>query len=223
VRINPSVVCEQVGDDVVVLDSKNSAVVTLTGDCAVVVRRLLAAEAVSDTEPGVEELFAQGVLVSESSKGLSRRSLVMSGVAVGAGGVLALSLPAAANASSASLLTPEFAVSNNPGDGSYWGDVANEFFAIVIAEDDFTNDDRFPEGFILEWSFAESFDEFYEFTFIAVDSKYEWENPNPDPGPNQLTVPAPNVDGSNNLSIWVRVRFESEESPIVPIVLPRLP
>ena len=41
-KISPSVVCEPVGDDVIVLDSENSAVVTLTGDSAVLVTRLLA-------------------------------------------------------------------------------------------------------------------------------------------------------------------------------------
>jgi len=111
-KINPSVVCELVGDDVVVLDSENSAVVTLTGDSAGVVRRILAGEKVSEGVPGVTELLASRVLVSESPSGLSRRSLVMSGAAVGVGGVLALSLPAAAGASSTisgpTLPAPEF-------------------------------------------------------------------------------------------------------------------
>lgn len=105
-KINPSVVCEQVGDDVVVLDSENSAVLTLTGDSAAVVRRLLAGETVSDTEPGLQELLAQGVLVVESSKGPSRRGLLVAGASLAAGSVVALSLPNAAMAASAGLPAP---------------------------------------------------------------------------------------------------------------------
>jgi hypothetical protein len=123
-KINPSVVCEQVGDDVVVLDSENSAVVTLTGDNAKIVRLVLAGENLSETEPGVAELLAQGVLVSESSSGLSRRSLVMSGAAVGVGGVVALSLPAAANASSVpsgqTLEAPRFPTGSEDWDANRW-------------------------------------------------------------------------------------------------------
>jgi hypothetical protein len=215
VKINPSVLCEQVGDDIVVLDPENSAVVTLTGDRAVVVRRLLADEAVSDTEPGVEELFAQGVLVSESSKVFSRRSLVMSGVAVGAGGVLALSLPAAANASSPAVLTPIFAVSLDPDDGSYWdGSSGNEtVYRITIAKDDFVNAGDFPDGFILEWSFSESFDDPREFETQA--SRYRW-----DFGNDNLPILPGSLDGSDNLTIWVRVRSGSVLSPAVSILLP---
>jgi len=106
VKINPSVVCEQVGDDVVVLDSENSAVLTLTGDSAAVVRRLLAGETISDTEPGLQELLAQGVLVVESSKGPSRRGLLLAGASVAVGTVVALSLPSAAMAASAGLPAP---------------------------------------------------------------------------------------------------------------------
>jgi hypothetical protein len=218
VKINPSVVCEQVGDDVVVLDSENSAVLTLTGDSAAVVRRLLAGETVSDTEPGLQELLAQGVLVSESSKGLSRRSLVMSGMAVGAGGVLALSLPAAANASSSSLLTPIFAVSLDPDDGSYWEstneDTVVEF--IKIEKVDFVNDDRFPDGFTLEWSFFSSFADPEEFeTRGDPINRYVWDREG-----SGLTIPAGSLDVDDNLPIFVRVRFGSLLSPVVQIVIP---
>jgi len=214
VKINPSVVCEQVGDDVLVLDSVNSAVVTLTGDSAVLVTRLLAGETVLDTEPGVDKLLVQGVLVSESSKGLSRRSLVMSGVAVGAGGALALSLPAAANASSASLLTPEFSI---PGDQprAATNVRANPdlVLVIVIPEDEFMNAGSFPDGFILEWSFSQSFDEVYVFDFVDGDGIYRWQDVQ-----NGVTIPPERVDG-RDLTIFVRVRSGNRLSPVVEIVL----
>jgi len=114
-KINPSVVCELVGDDVVVLDSGNSAVVTLTGDSAGVVKRLLAGETVSHTEPGADELVAQGIIVSTSPNGLSRRSLVTTGAAVGAGGIFAMTLPSAANSSSpAGVTDPEVTEPEEP-------------------------------------------------------------------------------------------------------------
>jgi len=231
VKINPSVVCELVGDDAVVLDPENSAVVTLTGDSAVVVRRLLAGDTVSDTEPGVDKLLRQGIVLAASSNGLSRRSLVATGAAVGAGGIFALSLPAAANSSSPggvtelpppsepSLLRPEFTVSLDSEDGSYWESTANDTIVelIRIDKNDFRNDDKFPDGFILEWSFFSSFTDPEEFVPRGEPiDEYVWDREE-----NGLTIPGGILDGSLNLTIWVRVRSGTQLSPAVSILLPK--
>jgi len=170
-KINSSVVCELVGDDVVVLDSENSAVVTLTGDSAKAVKRVLAGEKVSHTEPGVDELLSQGIILSTSPNGLSRRSLVTTGVAVGAGGIFALSLPAAANSSSPAQVTEPEVIEPEKLD-------APQFIALTQTWD---RDDWYRAAYIdsgeayLDTKFIENFDEnlTYEFRFAdAADETF---------------------------------------------------
>ena len=99
-KIKPSIVCEEVGDDVVVLDSQSQSVVSVSGVGGSVIKRMLAGEPVGKDEPGVSELVDQGILVTEESNTVSRRTLMVSGAAMGAGGIVALSLPGVAMASS---------------------------------------------------------------------------------------------------------------------------
>ncbi len=213
-KINPSVVCELVGDDVVVLDSGNSAVVTLTGDSAKVVKRLLAGESVSATEPGVDELLSQGIILSTSPNGLSRRSLVTTGAAAGAGGIFAMTLPAAANSSSTTQVTepevtepepldaPQFraldADLDDWGPPEQWG--FNEW-------EDVTNWDsseayirvkyiaNFDQTLDYEFRFSDSEDTFFPLTYVEgpinPDFKallFSWD---PDPRPDGFTGNSP--------------------------------
>jgi len=178
-KTNPNVVCEQVGNDVLVLDPENLAVVTLTGDSAGVVKRLLAGDNVSDTEPGVDELLSQGIIVSTSLNGLSRRSLLTTGAAVGAGGIFALSLPAAANSSSTAEVTgpekldaPQFRALHGdldewgpPGDWDYdeWLKVTEYGGNFVEIQVQYIA--NFDESLIYEFSVPGSEDTFYVLEF----------------------------------------------------------
>ena len=224
-KINPSVVCELVGDDVVVLDSENSAVVTLTGDGAGVVRRVLAGDKVSESDSGVDELLAQGVLVSESPNGLSRRSLVMSGAAVGFGGALALSLPAAASASSSpGLLTPIFTtiagrtyisdeVDGNArsGTGVTNSGRLNQFAAFEFEAVRFDNRGEFPPGTVLQWSFSSSGGQFRDYTEAA--GTYSWNNNNV-----YLDIPEANlIIGQNFLKVFIRATADGLFSDAVEV------
>jgi hypothetical protein len=231
-KINPSLVCELVGDDVVFLDPEKSAVVTLTGDSAVVVRRLLAGDTVSDTEPGVDKLLSQRIVIAPSSSGLSRRSLVATGAAVGAGGIFALSLPAAANSSSPgepiepspqlSLPAPEFELS----DSTYWygysdqGDDFVEYIQIVKVDLKNQSDYDSLEEYTLEWGFfEESPDEGWE-EFDDEATRWVWDEDRGRVGSSPLLSPKDNWDdGNRELTIWVRVRSGSQLSPAVELVL----
>lgn len=85
--------CEEIGDDVVVLDGESQSVLTVSGVGAAVFKRMLAGELVREDELGVAELVAQGIIVAEVASTVSRRTLIVSGAAMGAGGIVALSLP----------------------------------------------------------------------------------------------------------------------------------
>jgi hypothetical protein len=224
-KINPNVVCELVGDDVVVLDPENLAVVTLAGDSAGVVRRVLAGEKVSEGDSGVDELLAQGVLVSESSIGLSRRSLVMSGAAVGVGGAFALSLPAAASASSSpGLLTPVFTtmagktyisdkVDGNAqsGPGVTNSGSLNQFAGFEFEAVRFDNRGEFPAGTVLQWSFSSSGGQFRDFT--EASGKYSWDN-----GGVNLDIPEANlIIGQNFLKVFIRAAADGLLSDAVEV------
>ena len=221
-KINPSVVCELVGDDVVVLDSENSAVVTLTGDSAGVVRRVLAGGKVSEGVPGVTELLSSGVLVSESSSGLSRRSLVMSGAAVGVGGVLALSLPAAASASSSpGLLTPVFTTMagqtyiSDQVDGNATGLGGTTIGQLSFFRFDavrFDNRADFPLETILQWSFSPSGGQFRDYT--EANERYSWDN-----GGVNLDIPEANVnpDKRDHFTVFIRAAADGLFSDAVEV------
>jgi len=224
-KINPNVVCEQVGNDVLVLDSENSAVVTLTGDSAAVVRRLLTGESVSESDSGVDELLTEGVLVSESSSGVSRRSLVMSGAAVGVGGVLALSLPAAASAaSSPGLLTPVFTTMagqtyiSDEVDGNSQPDLGGtnpgrlyQFAGFEFEAVRFDNRGEFPAGTVLQWSFSSSGGQFRDFTEDA--GTYSWDN-----GGVNLDIPEANlIIGQNFLKVFIRAAADGLLSDAVEV------
>ena len=109
VRLAPDVICELVGDQVVVLIPARSEVISLSGAQAEIVRRLQEGQTLSGSDDAhVRELIAAGVAVTD----MSRRSLLVgSGLAVGAG-MTAMSLPAVAVSSSASI----FPVSEGGGD-----------------------------------------------------------------------------------------------------------
>lgn len=161
-KINPSLVCERVGDDVVVLDSEHSTVVTLTGDRANVVAQLLMGTSVHRSMPGVAELVKQGVLLDEEGN-LSRRTLVTTGAVIGAGGVVAMSLPATANASSQT-------ITELTADGSYEFKNLNEgqnyTFWVELSElpDDFPD----PDSGVLT---VDSREGAYQ---PSVSTRYEW-------------------------------------------------
>ena len=99
-KINPAFLFERVGNQVVVLDSKTQTVIAVSDDSARVLSDLRNGVEVSSDAPGMAELIDQGIVLPASTSQLSRRSLVVAGGAVGAGSVLALGLPAAADASS---------------------------------------------------------------------------------------------------------------------------
>lgn len=216
-KVNPNIVCEQVGDEIVVLDSGSSSVVSITGHNATVVKRMLAGELVGEDEPGVSELRAQGILIDETSGGLSRRSLMMGGVAIGAGGVLALSLPSAAHASSVSLLpapvfTPD-GVNNYVGD-SDWSTSDNPIVLkknVRINQARFTNENDFVDfaPISLQWSFSPN-DGFNQ-EFSLTGTNYIWTNPQV---PDQPEVPPANIVG-NRLKLFLRVRSGTLVSPSV--------
>jgi hypothetical protein len=98
IALAPDVEIENVGGDYVALVRSRSEVLTLTGDTAHILRAVLASEPVDKSDPTVSDLVARGVLQRPTL--VSRRSLVKVGL-VGAGaGVVALSMPSVAVASS---------------------------------------------------------------------------------------------------------------------------
>ena len=111
VRLAPDVICELVGDQVVVLIPARSEVISLSGAQAEIVQRLQERQTLSRSDDAyVRDLIEAGVVVA----GISRRSLfVGSGLVVGAG-ITAMSLPAVAASSSASF----FPFTLGGGDGA---------------------------------------------------------------------------------------------------------
>lgn len=211
--------CELVGDGIVVMDSGSSSVMSITGHGATAVKRVLSGEMVGKDEPGVSELLAQGILIPETSDGLTRRSLMMGGVAIGAGGVLALSLPPAAHASSVSLLlTPVF-----DNDAGFWGwdgrdDISNE---IRFPQASFTNEDDYSDlepPFVIQWSFSPDggFNENQEFALDTGNQRYEFK-----PVAPFIEVPdANNSDpgGFGDLTLFLRVRSGTRVSQAVEVL-----
>ena len=94
----PGVIVEDLGDDTAVLVPQSTEVLALSGDAAVVLRRIREGESV-DGAPGiVSDLVARGVI--QPVAGMSRRGLVRAG-AIGLGaGILVMTTPTVAAASS---------------------------------------------------------------------------------------------------------------------------
>jgi hypothetical protein len=91
------VTIEVVGRDIVALTPGGEAV-RLSGDVAESVRRMLNGS--SELTPADVELLSGSGLVEPATGGVTRRTLVLGSAAVAGGGVVALSLPVAAVASS---------------------------------------------------------------------------------------------------------------------------
>ena len=101
IHLVPGVLVENVGDNVMVSLPDHSEVLSLTGDMAEIVVALRDGEEVSPNNgDALTELERRGVITLADSKGVSRRQILTAGAAGVTGGVLALSMPAAAAASS---------------------------------------------------------------------------------------------------------------------------
>lgn len=207
------------------MDSGSSSVMSITGHGATAVKRVLSGEMVGKDEPGVSELLAQGILIPETSDGLTRRSLMMGGVAIGAGGVLALSLPPAAHASSVSLLpTPVF--NNDNGQGQWeWVEAGGEITYIKFPQNRFTNEDDYSDlepPFVIQWSFSldGGFNEDQEFALTTGLQRYEFN-----PVAPFITVPEANVLSGDNdvLTLFLRVRSGPRVSQAVEVLFFEIP
>ena len=217
-KIHPDIVAELVGDEIVVLDSRSSSVVSITGRSASTVKRLLSGEVVGKDDPGVSDLLAQGILIPEESDRLTRRSLMMGGAAIGAGGVLALSLPSAAHASSVSLLpTPVFALNSN----WRWDDETELSNRVRFPQDSFTNEDDYLDldpPFVIQWSFSpdEGFSENQEFALNEGRARYQFD-------PVEPFIQVPDANNSNpggfgDLTLFLRVRSGTRVSQAVEVL-----
>ena len=101
IHLVPGVLVENVGDNVMVSLPDHTEVLSLTGDMAEIVVALRDGEEVyTSNGEALTELERRGIITLSDSKGLSRRQILTAGAAGVTGGVLALSLPAAAAASS---------------------------------------------------------------------------------------------------------------------------
>ena len=101
IHLVPGVLVENVGDNVMVSLPDQPEVLSLTGDMAEIVVAIRDGEEVSPNNgDALTELERRGVITLADSKGVSRRQILNAGAAGVTGGVLALSMPAAAAASS---------------------------------------------------------------------------------------------------------------------------
>lgn len=128
VKLSEGVVVEQVGQDMVVL-VHDSNVVTLTGQAADVVGRVVAGEPVDASSEAVAALVDAGVLSVQ--KGLSRRSVVRWGVVAGGVGVSTLALPSVAAAASPTFVSGGFWFWKNEalaGEPEQW----NRLFQVIL-------------------------------------------------------------------------------------------
>lgn len=123
VRFVDGVVVDVVGEDYVVL-TPGGEVVRLSGAAAASVRRML--EDASSLTSADRELLVSTGLVEPFAGGVSRRGVVLGAAAVAGGGVVALSLPVAAAASSPV--------------GGIWGD--------YLAQPDYDSEDSGPVNYV---------------------------------------------------------------------------
>jgi hypothetical protein len=110
VSLVEGVVCEKVGSDLIVMAPGSDTVVSVTGDAAVLLESLNGSSGVEvEQSVTVDELIVAGVLRPEfESTGVSRRGLLVGSAGVAGAGVLALSMPSAAMASSEDFLAGEW-------------------------------------------------------------------------------------------------------------------
>ena len=123
IHLVPGVLVENVGDNVMVSLPDHSEVLSLTGDMAEIVVALRDGEEVSPNNgDALTELERRGVITLADSKGVSRRQILTAGAAGVTGGVLALSLPMAAAASSfvCPVVPGEVTGFNSAGTPPFW-------------------------------------------------------------------------------------------------------
>lgn len=222
-NVSPEVVCEQLGDEFVVVSTSSSSAMSVTGESATALRRVLDGDTPAGDDPGVQQLVDQGIILVPPS-GLSRRSLVLGVTAAAAGGVVALSLPPAAYASSSfALATPVF--TNEPGETYISNSVGGADavpFGVEVASFDrlrfdferFSNRGDYPAGSGIEWSFTENGNDFQAFPEDADPDRerYEWN------GLEDAIVPSANrVSGTTRFTIWLRVASGSDLSAAVEV------
>ena len=98
---NSRFVYEQVGHEFLVLDAEGGTVVRVEGDEAVVLQRIINGQEVEDAlSSGVQRLLELGV-VTESTRGVSRRTALGLGATAVASGFAVMAMPSAAYAASA--------------------------------------------------------------------------------------------------------------------------
>jgi hypothetical protein len=210
-RLNPQITFEIVGDEILALDATASSIMSITAERAQVVRQLLNGVKIGNNHDGVDELLELGIILPEASRAVSRRSLVATGAAIGASGVVALGLPVAANASSPGQLpAPSFDFLSGlvlSGSISPSGDGATQavdFLSFPTTR--LLNESDYASGFVLEWSLEPTtgFDQVFERTSTG----FEWTG----------NV----VMGSNwedpQLTVFIRARFGTSVSESVEVV-----
>ena len=218
-NVSPEVVCEQLGDEFVVVSTSSSSAMSVTGESATALRRVLDGDTPAGDDPGVQQLVDQGIILVSPS-GLSRRSLVLGVTAAAAGGVVALSLPPAAYASSSfALATPVF--TNEPGETYISNSVSGESVGNEIASFDrlrfdfarFSNRGDYPAGSGIEWSFTENGNDFQAFPEDADPDRerYEWN------GLGVIVPSANRVPGTTRFTVWLRVASGSDLSAAVEV------
>jgi hypothetical protein len=103
--VNERFVYEQVGHEFLVLDAEGGAVVRVEGDEAVVLQRIINGQEVEDAfSSSVQRLLELGV-VTESTRGVSRRTALGLGATAVASGFAVMAMPSAAYAASACVFT----------------------------------------------------------------------------------------------------------------------
>jgi hypothetical protein len=208
-------VCEEVNDGVVVLHKDSQVVLHVTGEKASLVKRLLAGEVVAENEPGVSELIHQGILVTQTSNTVSRRTLILSGTVLGSGGIMAMSLPGVALASSSGLPAPIF--TNVPGE-NYVNTltVVNDGSAFVVRVlqlefSSFQNRASFDPTALLEWSFSSE----GPFLTFGVTTRYQWASI------SGIEVPGYPAAG-NRYTVFLRIRLGDHLSDSVAVLFAEL-
>lgn len=216
-QLNPKMTFEKVGADILVLDGTATSVMSITGERAHVVRQLLDSRQVGSNDDGVDELVRLGVILPGASNAVSRRSLVAAGAAIGASGVVALGLPAAANASSqVQLPSPSF--------DFLGGIVLSSVFTIEGVDPNFSidflefdasrllNASVYPPGFVLEWSLTATsgFDQEFEFQDLGGgDLRYDWLG--------SVAAGSNYDDEEELLTVFIRARFGTAVSESVEV------
>ena len=213
-KLNPALVLERVGDDVIALDSQKSLVLTFSGQHARVLGHVLDGTDVSEDEQAVQDLLSQGVLVESKTASLTRRTMLVSGSAIAASGALVFALPATANASSpGGLAAPIFAP--QPVPGALWSaptGTNNYILTYVFPPvSSLSNKDDYDFSQVsLEWSFSSDSEGWFE---LEIDEGgrfgievFLWDY---DLGDDEQVIPLGNLVGvgdDQTLLLWIRAR-----------------